>query len=94
MSSCSTRKILLLNQTFQDFEVIIEDEFSTDSSLAVVQKFLPDFGGRLKLMTLSKNSRSPGIQRNFALEAEQGKYVYFLDSYDLMRETNRIRDLP
>ena len=77
----------LLNQTFQNFEVIIADDCSTDSSLAVVQKFSPEFGGRLSLLTLSKNSGRPGIPRNFALEAARGKYVCFLDSDDLLSET-------
>ena len=81
----------LLNQTFQNFEVIVADDCSTDSSVAVVKKFSSNFGGRLKLMTLSKNSGRPGIPRNFALEAARGKYVYFLDSDDLLSE-NALED--
>ena len=77
----------MLNQTLQDFEVIVADDCSTDSSLAVVQNFLPEFGDRLRILTLSKNSGCPGIPRNFALEAARGKYVYFLDSDDLLNET-------
>ncbi len=77
----------VLNQTFQDFEVIVADDCSTDSSRAVVQKFSPEFGGRLSLLTLSKNSGRPGVPRNFALEAARGKYVCFLDSDDLLSET-------
>ena len=77
----------VLNQTFQDFEVIVADDCSTDSSRAVVQKFSADFNGRLKLLTLSKNSGRPGIPRNFALEAARGKYVYFLDSDDLLTKS-------
>lgn len=77
----------LLNQTFQDFEVIVADDCSTDSSRAVVQKFSADFDGRLKLLTLCANSGHPGVPRNFALEAARGKYVCFLDSDDLLSET-------
>lgn len=76
----------LLNQTFQDFEIIVADDCSTDSSLAVVQNFLPEFGDRLRILTLSKNSGHPGIPRNFALEAARGKYVCFLDSDDMLSE--------
>ena len=81
----------LLNQTFQNFEVIVADDCSTDSSVAVVKKISSNFGGRLKLMTLSKNSGRPGIPRNFALEAARGEYVYFLDSDDLLSE-NALED--
>lgn len=77
----------MLNQTLQDFEIIVADDCSTDSSLAVVQNFLSEFGNRLRILTLSKNSGRPGIPRNFALEAARGKYVFFLDSDDLLSET-------
>ncbi len=35
----------LLAQTFQNFEVIIVDDCSTDSSCAVVESFVERFGG-------------------------------------------------
>ena len=77
----------LVNQTFQNFEILIADDCSTDSSRAVVGNFYAHFGDRLTLMTLSKNSGLPGIPRNFALAEARGKYVYFLDSDDLLAET-------
>ena len=42
----------LLAQTFQDFEVIVVNDCSTDNSAAVVESYIPKFNGRL---TLSKN---------------------------------------
>ena len=36
----------LLIQTFQNFEVIAVDDGSTDSTPAVVESFIPKFGGR------------------------------------------------
>ena len=77
----------LANQTLQDFEIIVVDDCSTDNSRAVVENFFAKFGDRLKLATLNKNSGRPGIPRNFALEAARGKYVYFLDSDDLLTDT-------
>lgn len=77
----------LVNQTFQDFEIIIADDCSTDKSRAVVENFFATFQGRLKLMTLSRNSGCPSVPRNFAIEAARGKYVYFLDSDDFLTET-------
>ena len=77
----------LLNQTFQDFEVIVVDDCSTDFSRAVVYSFFSKFNDRLKLAKLGKNSGFPGIPRNFALDAARGKYVYFLDSDDFLTET-------
>ena len=78
----------LANQTFQDFDVTVVDDCSTDNSRAVVNKFLDTFGGgRLKLKKLSKNSGYPGLPRNSALDMVRGKYVYFLDSDDFLSET-------
>ena len=77
----------LANQTMQDFEIIVVDDCSIDNSLKIVESFFATFGGRLKVMKLSSNSGCPGIPRNFALDAASGKYVYFLDSDDLLSET-------
>lgn len=77
----------LANQTFHNFEIIVADDCSTDNSRAVVENFFAQFGNRLKLMMLSPNSGHPGIPRNFAMAEACGKYVYFLDSDDLLTET-------
>ena len=77
----------LANQTFQDFDVIVVDDCSTDNSRKIVQGFLETFSGRLKLKKMSKNSGYPGLPRNTALDMARGKYVYFLDSDDLLTET-------
>ena len=77
----------LANQTFQDFEIIIVDDASTDNSINAAKNFNEKFGDRLRIAKLSKNSGHPGIPRNFALEAASGKYVYFLDSDDFLSAT-------
>ena len=74
----------LANQTFQDFDVIIVDDCSTDNSREVVKSFSEKFSGRMKLKKLSKNSGCPGQPRNTALNMARGKYVYFLDADDLI----------
>ena len=77
----------LLAQTFQDFEVIVVDDFSTDFSRAVVYSFFSKFGDKLKLFKMKKNSGFPGLPRNVALEKARGEYVYFLDGDDLLTAT-------
>ena len=77
----------LANQTFQDFEVIVADDCSTDKSAMVVKSFISTFGDRLRLVKLSKNSGVPSTPRNFALKKARGKYVYYLDSDDLLTPT-------
>lgn len=77
----------LANQTFQNFEIIIVDDCSTDSSCALVENFSAKFGDRLKLAKLTKNSGCASVPRNLALQTACGKYVYFLDSDDFLTET-------
>ena len=36
----------VLNQTFQNFEVIVVDDCSTDNSASIVESFSEKFGGR------------------------------------------------
>ena len=74
----------ILNQTFQNFEVIVVDDCSTDNSCAVVESFIPKFGGRLKLLHLEKNSGGPGIPSNKGVHFSRGKYVYVIDNDDLV----------
>lgn len=74
----------ILNQTFQDFEVIVVDDCSTDSSCAVVEGFMPKFGERLKLLHTEKNSGGAGVPSNIGIENSCGKYVYVMDDDDLI----------
>ena len=77
----------LLAQTFQNFEVIVVDDCSTDSSCAVVENYAERFGGRLKLAHTKRNSGSAGIPRNKGMEFSRGEYIYFLDSDDSITPT-------
>lgn len=77
----------LLAQTLQDFEVIVVDDCSTDSSCAVVQSYAGKFGGRLKLARTKKNSGGGGyVPRNIGLNLSRGKYIFFADADDFLAE--------
>ena len=77
----------LLAQTFQDFEVIVVDDCSTDSSAAVVESFAPKFDGRLALLQLDRNTGSGAVPRNTGLKFARGEYVFFADADDLLTLT-------
>lgn len=72
-----------LNQTFQNFEVIVVDDCSTDNSRAVVESYREKFGGRLNIYSNEKNSGA-GVTRNIGLLFSRGKYIYFMDADDLI----------
>ncbi len=75
----------LLIQTFQDFEVIVVDDCSTDKSVAVVKSYVDKFDGRLKLTQTEENSGGGGyVPRNLGFKLANGEYVFFLDSDDFL----------
>lgn len=73
----------LLMQTFQNFEVILVDDCSTDNSVAVAQKFMEKFEGNFVILTTEKNSGNFGYTaRNNGFDFARGEYVFFMDADD------------
>ena len=71
----------LANQTFNNFEIIVIDDNSTDDTVAVVKEHqLND--PRIILINNNQNL-GPCISRNRGMEIARGKYVAILDSDDL-----------
>ena len=67
-------------QTYQNWELIISDDCSTDNSYKVVEPFLED--PRIHYICNEKNSGA-AITRNNALKVAKGRWIAFLDSDDL-----------
>ena len=76
--------VSVLASKFQDYEVLVVDDCSTDNSVAEVKKLLPHFGGRLKIFSTEKNSGGPGVPRNVGIKNASGKYVTFIDNDDMI----------
>lgn len=71
----------VLEQTYQNWEMIIVDDVSTDNSCSVIEEFCA-IDPRIKLIKSTKN-QGPALTRNSAIEAAEGDYIAFLDSDDL-----------
>jgi len=67
----------VLGQTFQDFELIVVDDGSTDGTWDKLLSY-----GR-KLRALRQDHRGAPAARNFGLRHAAGEYLAFLDSDDL-----------
>jgi lipopolysaccharide biosynthesis glycosyltransferase/glycosyltransferase involved in cell wall biosynthesis len=74
----SLQSILL--QTFADFEIIIVDDASTDSTVDAINSFAQR-DPRIRLICLEKNG-GPGPARNVAIEQARGRYIRICDSDD------------
>ena len=68
----------VLNQTYQDFELIVVDDGSTDNTGEVVRSFNDD---RIKCIRHEEN-KGGGAARNTGIRAAWGEYIAFLDSDD------------
>lgn len=70
----------VLSQTYQEFELIIVDNGSTDSTKAIVQDYI-DKDNRIKYFW-QENSGSPAGSRNTGILKALGEWIAFLDSDD------------
>lgn len=71
----------LLAQVFTDFEVLLIDDGSTDSSVSICKSII-NTDSRFKLF-IKKNGGSASA-RNFGLLNAQGDYIVFVDSDDFV----------
>ena len=70
----------VIDQTYQNWELLIVDDCSTDNTDEVVAPFLAD--KRVKYFHNEKNSGA-ALTRNKAMREAQGEWIAFLDSDDL-----------
>ncbi len=75
---CAIKSVL--NQIFQDFEILVIGDCCTDDTEEVVASFNDN---RIKFFNLPENSGSQGIPNNKGIELASGEYVAYLGHDDL-----------
>src|SRR5262245_32246666 len=72
----------VLQQTYQDLEVILVDDGSTDCTVEIAEQILRS--GRFPYQILHQENKGPSAARNRGWRAARGTWVQFLDADDLI----------
>ena len=73
----------ILNQSFSDWELIIQDDGSTDDTATIVENFLDD----KRIKYFKEVNQGVCAARNLGSEKATGNYITFLDSDDYVSDT-------
>lgn len=73
----------VLNQSFKDYEIICLNDGSTDGTLEILNRYQKSYPN---IRVISSENHGVAYQRNIGVQCAQGKYIYYMDSDDLLRE--------
>lgn len=77
----------VVQQTFQDFEVIIVNDGSTDETENVAESLVKKYHNYRIILINQENSGKPAISRNIGIAASKGQYILCLDADDKIAST-------
>lgn len=89
---------MVVAQTYQNWELILVNDCSTDNSKQVIENYLrklskdEGFGGRIRLICKEKN-QGAAMARNTGIDAAGGRYIAFLDADDVWMEDKLQKEL-
>ena len=69
----------VINQTYENYEIIVVDDCSTDDTMKVVKQYNDK---RIKVYSTKANTKTAGAPRNIGLQHAKGEYILFLDGDD------------
>ncbi|KFC24578.1 glycosyltransferase family 2 protein [Chryseobacterium sp. FH1] len=79
----------LIGQDFDDYEIVIVNDGSTDGSEEICKKYLSS----TKVKYYSKSNGGASSARNFGLQKAIGDYIIFMDGDDYWDDSNALKAL-
>lgn len=78
------------NQTFNNYELLIIDDCSTDNTVKIAEETM---GEDFKILSTEKNSGTAAASRNIAINNAKGEYLLFLDGDDAIFDENTLKNI-
>lgn len=80
----------VLSQTLQEIEIICVDDESTDDTLEILRRYE---SADERVHVIAKQHSMIGETRNTGIDAAVGKYIYFMDSDDYLKEDGALEKM-
>ena len=79
----------ILNQSLKEIEIVAVNDGSTDNSEDIIKKYLQ---WDTRIILVSQENKGLSVARNVALTYATGKYIYMMDSDDILSSPNVLMD--
>lgn len=81
----------ILNQNFQQYEIILIDDGSTDNSGKICDEYASSYKN---IITIHQVNQGVSSARNKGISLAKGKYIHFIDSDDTIDPDTYVKNIP
>ena len=78
----------LIHQSLRDIEIIAVNDGSTDKSEDIIKKYQQKDD---RIISFTQENKGQSAARNLALQHATGKYIYMMDSDDVLKDTDALQ---
>lgn len=77
----------ILDQNFKNYEILLVDDCSTDSTFEKIKKYESE---KIRIYKTEVNSGTAGATRNIGIDNAKGKFILFLDGDDTLYDSQTL----